>query len=79
MTNLGRATIARITAQRLGCKDERVLKLIEKLASADLVVEESPTFFGGQGVADPFCLIVGTMDGKRFELTLAGEAVKDFV
>lgn len=68
-------TIARMTAQRLGCKDEKVLKLIEFLAAARVEIDNSN--FANE--VEHCLVIVGKLDGKKFSLSLAGEAMKDFV
>jgi hypothetical protein len=70
----GRATIARITAERLGCKDPTLLKLIERLASSNIEMKE-PEFSRDP---EPFYFLSGTMDGKQFRITLSGPAVVDF-
>ena len=70
-----RATIARITAQRLGCKDDRLLKLIERLATSDIAIE-SASF--KTEVDGNFYVIAGKLDAKRFSLIIGGEAMADF-
>jgi hypothetical protein len=77
----GKATIARITAERFGCKDEALLQLIEKLAAADIVVNGKPEFCAGSpefGDGKPRYILRGTMDAKPFLVTLTGPAVEDF-
>jgi hypothetical protein len=93
MVGAGKATIARITAERFGCKDEALLNLIEKLAAADIVIGK-PQLFKSElhpqepGVlraevpfyqlTGPAVFISGSMDGKPFMVTLTGPAVEDF-
>ena len=83
MQGVGKATIARITAERFGCKDEALLKLIEKLAASDIVIGK-PAFFGADlpehtyAISKACYTLEGTMDGKPFMLTLSGPAVEEF-
>lgn len=83
MAGAGKATIARITAERFGCKDEALLQLIEKLAAADIVVGK-PEFFAADlpehiySISKACYSLRGTMDGKPFMLCLSGPAVDDF-
>jgi hypothetical protein len=70
----GKATIARITAERFGCTDPATLLLIERLAASDIVVGP-PVMLQGP---EPFYTMSGTMDGKKFLLTLSGPAVAAF-
>lgn len=77
MAGAGKATIARITAERFGCKDEALLQLIEKLAAADIVIGK-PAFCPKSNSNPDFYELTGTMDGKDFRLVLSGPAVDDF-
>ncbi|HEY1939473.1 MAG TPA: hypothetical protein VGJ33_16205 [Candidatus Angelobacter sp.] len=81
MAATGKGAIARMTAQRFGCKDEKLLTLIENLASREIVVGTpvfTPAKTEGTTTLHSYYVVRGTMDDKPFQLTLEGPAIDDF-